>query len=435
MSGKTAKRMGIEILILFAFVGLCGSVFSLESKEIFVLGFVGLFLLPLADRYMVRAAKNEEKYRESVSYMEQFLCSYKRTSVVGTSLEDCRSLFESSSDMNTVLQSALHILKTGEEAGENILRAAFGVIGENYPSRRMKLMHEYVIKVEQMGGRIESWMDLLLREIQLWKERTLLYQKKKSMLRRESFLSILMSMGLCWLSNLLIPSMFRKQLVASAIYQISTMVTLILFMILAVLILANLTRTWLDCKREPKHFGEGKIESQYERIKKNKHSIGGYFAKKSIIPYIREEFPYWLLTVILFLQQDSLYQAVSQSSDHVHGFFKKEVQYFLEQLYEDPVSLHPYQEFFSEFFLPEIQTGMKMLYAFRQNGYEDTSRQIYFLIEQNNLIMDQVERQRLEDQLGVMGILRQIPMGIATAKVILDVVFIFILSFGRYFVV
>ena len=107
------------------------------------------------------------------------------------------------------------------------------------------------------------------------------------------------------------------------------------------------------------------------------------------------------------------------------------VDHLLDAIYQQPASLEPYMEFFKDLDLPELQTGMKMLYAVNNNGYQDTSRQMQFLVEQSHVIMDRSENHYLRMKLAGVRMLRQIPMMFAGMKVVVDILIFFVILAGR----
>jgi hypothetical protein len=429
------KKIMLGAVFLESIVIFASRLFCLNTMEMIVSAGTGLLLLPVVYRYGKRSKKNEEDYWDVVAYMEQFLCSYKRTSMIGAALQDCQSIYPDGSDMKKIVGQALSILQTGEGVRESIQGAALGKIQQNYPSRRMRMIHQYILRADQMGGDVSDAVDILLRNMQRWKERTALYQEKKKTLQRECYFSMLMSVGLCWLSCLLVPWNLRSILVHSAYYQVSSTAVIILFLFLIPVLSACLTGKWLDSAEPMTEKRKKQMEKNYASGKEKKGKLSFCFAKKVGQEEIRREFPYWIMSVTLFLQQDNVFQAVQTSKEYVSIFFRKEVEQFLVNLYENPSSLEPYRQFFEEYGLEEVKSGMKWLYSFQNNGYEQTSRQIYFLLQQNDLVMDQAERKRLEDKQAVLSFLRQIPMAAAGVKIVLDLLVFLMMTMGKYFAV
>ncbi len=416
--------LGMLELLLYAVSGG-------HPVSMLAMGGAGLLLLPVANRCIQRIHKAETEFFEMTSYMEQLLCSYKRWGILPPALEDCIALYPEKSRMGCALRRSLYILKTGEGVrDDNITERALSEIQQMYPSRRLQLMHEFLCGAEKMGGDREESLDILLCDLQMWKRRIHLYQKKKQFIRRENLLAVVLAFVLCGLSTFLIPRNMRNMLKNSAVFQISTTVVTILLLLTTTVLMYHLTGTWLDIWRTPSDKDQKREKRNYHLVKSNRGGISGYLAKRVCQKEVEREFSYWLLSVTLYLQGESVYQAAGLAQKQAKGIFAEETAALREAIYENPVSLQPYLSFFAELNMPEIQTGMKLLYAFGSNNYQDISRQIRFLVEQNNIVMDQYERRHLEEQIAGMGLLRQIPMVLACVKVILDMVILLLLTMG-----
>lgn len=432
----TVRRILVEIILFtIPMAGVC-VLFRLEFLGgLFVWG-TGLALLPVLDTCLRRSKRAQEEYFEITTYMEQLLCSYKRLGSVRLALEDCRILFVENSKMGMLLRQALYTLKTGEGvSGKEILSGAFCHINEQYSSRRLRLLHEFLCNVEKMGGDTAEALDILLNDLQMWKRRTRLYQKKKQFIRIESGVATVLAGVMCYVSQWLIPSDLLKGLTQSRMYQISTAIVLAGLLCAEVIILHKLTGSWLDEREILKDKEERRQKTEYLLLKRQKagvKSLSAHMAKKICQREVEKEFPYWLLSVTLYLQQESVFHAVKQSLEQTRGVFREEVRLFLDRLYEEPASLLPYTEFFCQLQLPEIQTGMKILYSVNTNGYQETRKQVRFLVEQNNIVMDKCERNRFENQTAGMGLLKQIPMILACVKVVLDMSTLLMMTMGQY---
>lgn len=401
------KRICLEIIGFTIITAGIYYLFQMNRTGIAVVWGTGAVLMPVFDFSLRRSERARTEYYEMTAYMEQMLCSYKRLGNVRLALEDCITLFTEDSRMGKALRQALHTLKTGEGVeGKEIVRGAFRYIDKQYSSRRMSLLHEFLCSVEKVGGDTAEALDILLSDLQMWRRRTTIYQKRKQFIRAESSLAIILAGAMCYISRLLIPYDFLPNLTASLFYQISTAFVLSGLICVGIIIFYKLTGSWLDV-REVKT---------------------GKLCRKEV----EKEFPYWLLAVTLYLQHDSVFHAVKRSLEQTQGMFRAEVQHFLGRMYEEPSSLLPYTEFFNRFHLPEIQTGMKILYSVNTNGYQETRKQVRFLVEQNNMVMDKCECNRFENQLAGMGLLKQIPMLLACVKVVFDMVTFMMMTMGNY---
>ena len=254
----------------------------------------------------------KEDYYEVTVYMEQFLCSYKRLGHVRMAWEDCCNLFEEKSNIYQAIQRAIYIMETGGNGqGKTILSGAFCEIESIYKSRRLEMMHRYIAQIEKTGGEVITAIDMMLGDLQSWKQRTAVYQKKKSFLRKEFFLADVFALLMCCATHMILPCNIVHRVENMTVYQVSTTVVLVSLPLFVLFVYNNCAKSWLD----------------------SSHRFGDT---------LEEEFPYWLWSVSLYLQQDSVYHALQQSCHGLRGELAEEVRRLLENIYEQPNSLIPY---------------------------------------------------------------------------------------------
>lgn len=388
------------------------SIFMLFFYVCFIVGFhlhwlYAVILLILSQAYALFYYKISRKgecakadYYEVTAYMEQFLCSYKRLDHVRMAWEDCCNLFEERSNIYQAIQRAIHIMETGENGqGKTILLSAFREIEHIYNSRRLEMMHRYIAQIEKTGGEVITAIDMMLGDLQSWKQRIVVYQKKKSFLRKEFFLAAVFALLMCYATHMILPYNMVHKIESIAVYQVSTTVVLVLLPLFVLFVYNNCAKSWLDSSHR---FGDA----------------------------VEEEFPYWLWSVSLYLQQDSVYHALQQSCHGLKGELREEVCRLLDNIYEEPNSLIPYVEFFRNRDLPELHSGMKLLYSFCSSGNPDMQKQVYFLVEQNQRVIEQKELNRQQIALSAFQLVKQIPVLIAGGKIVLDAV-VFVLQMAK----
>ncbi len=399
------------------------------------LGVIALFAVPRMNYYRRKSREEEQVYHQVTTYMEQLLCSYKRTGQILPSLQDCVSIFQDD-DMKQTILKTIHVMRTGEGVEDgDITKSAFEIMERAYPSRRMKMIHSFICQAEATGGEREDALDILLEEIQLWRQRTQLYQKKKSFIRIDTMIAVGLSALMCYISKLLTPSELGIRLPETMLYQIATSVVLGAFVGTIVLVWKKLTGSWLDSDEMVTEKQEQSMDKQYDILKghiETKSRIKHNLALRICRREVEKIYPYWLLSVTLQMQTESVYSAIEKSCHSIAGIFKREVGVLLEEIYQEPSALQPYLNFFQELSIPEVQTGMKILYSVCQNGYEDSRRQLDFLISNNNQCMDRSQSHHYENQVAGLSMLKHMPMMIACVKLLADLVNLLALTMGMF---
>lgn len=423
------KRIAVLVLVMAANTGIA-ALFRLSWPGWVVLCLMSSGMIPLFERSRKRMKEDQKEYEEVTLYMEQVLCSYRRLHHLRSAWEDCLLLYESDSPMGKSIAAALNCLKTGENAADNkIVWSACCQIHKNYKSERLRLLHDFLCRADRTGGDTEAAIDILLGDLQLWKRRTSLFQARKKIMKTEGVTAVLLSLAMCFFSCLIVPSDLERQLIHSVWYQVSTVIVISLLMIVWMWIMHKLSGGRLDDVRP---YSESEQKKQYAILKSGSRGLKWHMAKKFCSRETEREFSYWLLSVTLYLQQGSVYQALIESLGQIRGLFREEVALLIQKIYDNPVSLVPYIDFFKELEMEEVQSGMKLLYAAGNNEYRDISRQIHVLVEQNKLVMDKFEQNRQDIQTAGMGVWKQIPLLLAAVKVIVDMAVLLLFTMERY---
>lgn len=401
----------------------------------FVLGIFLYITILFVSHYWQRARLEAAEYYDATAYLEQLLCSYKRFGQLKQALEDCCSVFSENGKMGNRLKQALHILKTGEDVmDKNIARTALKQIESGYKSRRMETIHDFLCEAEQTGGNREDAIEILIQDLQMWKQRTALYQKQKGYLRTETAVAIVLAIVMCYVSRFLTPDELGIDLTETMLYQFTTCMVFFAFFLSLILVWKKLTGSWIDCYEQD----DKKILDRKKRLycilkgELKANCLQKHLAQKICRREVEVEYPYWLLNMSLKLQTESVYNAAKQSIQGRCGILADEVRNLIQNIYQEPMALRPYTEFFKELRLPEVQSGMKILYSITQNGFDESGRQINFLIAQNNQLIDRAEKKKYENQTAGLGLLKHLPMMLACVKLLADLVNLLMLTMGAF---
>lgn len=413
---------------------------------VWVYGLGMVYIVPLFVASCVAAARirlyrradweYEAAYLQVTTYLEQLLCSYRRLGHAGKALEDCRTLFREDCPMGKAICQAMHILFTGEGVLDgDILDAAFASVERCYDSRRMRIIHRFICNSENTGAESGRSADILLEDLELWKNRTKIYQNRKRFIKIECGIATGLSLLLCYVSRLLTPKELGFDISESLIYQISTVGVFLLFLLILVKICKRLSGSWLDGSglqnREQRKHREKLYRVLRGEVGKSSF-LTKHMAKKLLTRYVREEFPYWLLLVTLYLQSESSYQALRYSLRETEGVFRLELERLITEIYDSPRSLEPYLGFFSCLEIPEVQSGMKILYSVHANGFEESGKQLDFLVAQNNRLMDKNESYHHSNLMAGMSLLKQLPMIVSCLKLLVDLVNLLAVTMGSF---
>lgn len=441
MKGKENALVYVMLALLLFFLVRA---FGLNGYCFLFLGAGGIWTIGKIQKYRKTEQMYETTYRQVTTYLEQLLCSYRRLGHAGKALGDCQMLFPADSSMGQAIERAKHILLTGDGVLDgNLLQAAFLEMEKAFDSRRMRIIHKFICNGEKTGAESGHSADILLEDLEMWKNRTRLYQSRKHFVKMECTIATVLAVMLCYVSRLLTPEELGFDITKGIFYPVSTTAAFLLMQLLLVTIYKKLSSDWLDhtwqqTEQKKKHkkrkneIGERQVRL-YRLLQKGAGSfLSRHMAKKILSRYVKAEFPYWLLLVTLYLQSESCYQALKYSMEEAEGVFRMELEKLVEAIYDSPRSLEPYLDFFSVLALPEVQSGMKILYSIQSNGYEDSKKQMDYLVAQNNRLMDKYESYVFTGKMAGMAMLKQLPMMVSCGKLLLDLVHLLAMTMGTF---
>lgn len=478
-----SKFILTAILILISEC-LIVKLFGLSLMGLSVILFVTILLSPSFVRVYYKQKKEEKRFSDLTDYMEQMISSYRENGNIARALKDCEDTFEVGSTMKKLLQKAIHVRVTGEGVEDiSITRESLRVIEKEFPSRRLKLLHDFLTKAEETGGNHTTTLNVLLEDLQAWRGRTAVYQRKRQKIKMECLISTLLATIFSSLPNMLLKfSGLDINVSEETLYQVSATVALVFFLLIANRIMKKSSNTWLDEKDNNKKH-EKVMETRYHFIvnyTKEKAIrdaifplvigflvttisivlglvIGGGFRvfcialgcsiftfflyqmiqrKKIFIKKVKksveQEFPYWLLSVTLLLQTESVFQAIMISKEESTGVLRKELEHLAEGIYHNPTSLVPYKEFFQDFEMVSIKQAMRILYSIQNTGVSGMEQTLYNLTKQNNELMDVSEKITFENRLAGMSAMRFLPQLVACMHMLLNLGLTMLLVFGMF---
>lgn len=461
------KIVAVYLVTALIALGL-GIAYQMKPLWIILLAVGFILMMPLLVRSFFLNKYEEKRYYEVTTYIEQMLYSFRKNSKIINSLRDALAVFPEKTKMHETIVKALHYSQSSNLEGnfyENILR----IIEEEYPCRRIRSLHRYMIKVEGVGGNHTAGIDALLKDRRLWVERRDAYKKDSKTVLTDIFVAIAFSVILACVIVRLMETPIVS-IPSSLLYQISTLLFLLscaftICMAVKSTILrlndgeneANSRKTldkikWLrtfDAKKEfkssfitacifallcipgiflsnPLFFivgGSGFAYSLFLKTPLKKRR-----ATKRVCREIEKMYPDWLLELALLLQVDNLHRAIEKTIDTAPLILKPDLMQLDNDILANPTGIEPFTSFFDFLPLPNVHSSMLLLYSITEFGKEESNHQILELIERNSLMMDKAEKYRNEDRLSITFILKFIPMGLSSIKLMCDLV-IMLLSY------
>ena len=422
------KHLLMYAAVIFTML-LLGHFFQMNLPCQVILCSLGCISLPFFIRNTMKNKYEQKRFSDINIYMEQFLYSFQKTQKVLSALEDTLVLFEKGRMYRTLEHAIYHIQHTYLEA--DVEATALKMIEEKYPGDGIHMLHQFVLSAEKLGGDCDKSIALLLDYRRMWADRVyeLLQEQKKS--RREVILSILTSLLLCSVIYF-IGYKLNLNLGKNPFTSIVTMIVLVLDLYIFYQADKKLSVTPLKkYQQNDKEMQE--LWDRYDKYNSKNlfHVIGKKIAAKNLIHNIEKEFPRWLMEISLLLQTENVSVAILKSYKYAPAVIKPALEKMIGEMKMHPEAIQPYLDFLSEFTLPEIRSSMKMLYSISSGYGGDATIQISDIIRRNQLMMDKSQRIANEDSLSGMYVLFLAPQLTGGAKLIMDLILLFVVYLGH----
>lgn len=468
---REVKQIGGEItyssvisIILIAFVA--GFILSslLKLKLPYLLGILAFFIMCLPYIIILRVRSDYEKARfnDIIEYMEQLIYSFHKSGKINESLTDVYKVSEG--HIKECIEKMLEIIN-GKKLVSDVYREAFTSMQKEYDCSRLSVLHNFLIECEEQGGEHASALNIILEDIRGWSERTQTYQLERKRYRNNVVLSIFLAFLTCGVMVNLIPSEYSALMIANPVYHIATFFCVIFSIIVYIIVQRKTSKSYLDFEMQGDSSSYAINRRKFlENYDKKNHFIPmviksvifiallttewflnlGLIAivptavvallvmihdglrKNSAVKVVQKElymqFPQWIRVLSLCLQTDNVHRAIQKSYESCPDIMKPDLEQFIKDLSDDPITVKPYDRFLSQFNVPTLRLSINYLHSASQFGLGDSLAQLDYLIKQNTQLTIDEERIRNANALAGIGLYVYAPMLIAVIKLMVDMV-------------
>lgn len=452
------------LLVLF---GVCFLKLLLKINWMITVGLSVFFfgMVPIHQKKARRSRLQKQRFEDVCLYMDCLLYAFQKSGKIDAALADVAATLKAGSLKTVVLEAYDYLLLTFDET--KVMEEALRRIEKEYPCKRLRDIHDFLLHVEYYGGEVDRPIQLLLEDKARWESRTKEAMEERKKMWIDIVLSVMVSVAICGVIMYL--PVMNVDISANPLTQILTVVVLLLDEIILLKGQKYLEEDWLsvDQVKEESYY-EKKMEEyqKYDEKKEkrkswilsgflaglcvflwlktnewvgmiglamvlfcaNQYKIGRNLAKKTIVKGIQCAFPVWLMDLVLLLQSENVQVALEKSKMQVPGIFRMQLEDLLGELEINPESSEPYHHFLQEFDLPEIKATMSMLYALSIGSHARSQTQIEQLIDRNQKMLDQAQQIRMKDKNSGMYLLFLAPVLTASLKLVTDMA-VFMLTF------
>ena len=468
MEKSKRKYKKTSCYLIYSVLGIStGILFRLSFPFLVLMMVVGFLFLPKLMRNAEKSRYHQKRFEDINSYMEQLLYSFRKSKRILASLQDIKIQFKNKPMEKLIEQAEQHILNTYDSEGDTEFEA-LSMIEQEYPCVKLKTIHRFLLKVENLGGSFDKTIDLLLEDRSLWEQRqNHLYQEKK---RKRNLVtaSIVMSILLCIVFVRILPA--DMDISKNIFVQSATVIMWFLDILVYAKVDEKISKDWLD---------SGELSSPEETVKRYKkvtefdkkkelkkscryaffltviavicgcfhymravwiaaagipfmlfqHKVDYHLAKKKVIEEIQREFPRWLMEMSLLLQSDSVQVSLFKSFEHAPEVLKPELEKMYAKLQKNPTAIEPYLEFMADFEIKGVSSAMKMLYSLSAGTGGNSENQITDILRRNQVMLDDAQKAVDRQSVASMYFLFGAPVVIGGAKLMLDMVVFFFCVF------
>lgn len=439
---KVLSQIGIVLLMMVA-----GTFYyQLNVISTLVVILVVLLFSTIIVRFNYQFRYHIEIFNEASAYMENLIYAFLKKPKIREALLDTAMSVTDTRIEKKIIEAIDFI---DNSTSTNLYEDAFAIIEEEFGCPKMKQIHEYLIKVEEEGGEYEESLFVLLENLQEWIRITNNFQAEKQKIKSNMIMSIGFAGALAGIINTRLPEQFS--VAHYAVYQISTVIFLILLFLSYLLVQWRLTGSLIKEKgeRKDKQIVRDYLALKNYDMKKERtrayimsgivivlavvvalsfgkiyggllvfaaiFNLGSPGRKKKHIKQrlekdIRKAFPGYLMGIALSLQTETVQTAIEKSLDDAPTILKPAVKKLIDDLNENPSAYEPYDNFLGDFNVPEIRSGMKTFYAINNLADTEATKQINSLIHRNNQANIKAEEMKVEEDIKTKSFMIMIPM-------------------------
>ena len=101
------------------------------------------------------------------------------------------------------------------------------------------------------------------------------------------------------------------------------------------------------------------------------------------------------------------------------------LQQFLDEVYQNPLSIRPFNDFLNSFNIEGVKSSMKVLYSLQSLNKEEMQKQTHYLIIRNQEMLDKSESIKNNDSISHLKLMGFVPVAIFIAQMLISMGLLF----------
>ncbi len=445
---------------LYIIIMICSCLyFQLPIISYFILAAIIIVVVPVIIVLQFSYIYQSHRFEVVVGYVEQMMFSFKMTPKIYDCFKVVLPLLDA--QIRPTIQKALAIIEEDSEGSGYI--KAFEEIEKEYNCSRIESLHAFMLAVEEHGGDYQEALDVLLQDIQSYIKSVYLFQVELKTMKSKIILSMGLSILIAGTMVMMVPSDLFS-ITRDSLYIYATTLFFVLLFVSFAYIQTRFCADWLQLDQIDDDKSIQKIKDKYYKVHQKSNTltyiacivplfiflIGMLFqnsmmlvlaigvltwilSKRRISKKITDAqmkkniiiaFPIWLRNMSLALQSMVVPVALQDSCTNAPYILQEPLEDLVFQIHKYPTSVKPYSQFLEEFNIREVANIMKLLYTINSLHKEERHVHIQSLISRNQELLMKSMQLKNENRLTRIGFLIVVPMLLATAKLLVDLMLI-----------
>lgn len=465
--GYKMETKNFVIYNILAVLAVLGAAYTLKLKIVYLIivmiEVIACIPLFVHDKYKRQYYADE--FEDASKYVENVLYAFNKTGKIKEALSETIKIFPEG-HMHDCIERALQSIGNGEFYDinrKNLYVTALEYIEEEFPAKRILNAHRLMTTTEMDGGEYKATVRILMDDRRVWTESTKGMMTEKARKFGDLVISAVTSGVICMATSIVYKTLPTEMNITTAsLAQIGSLFLLMALVLIVKYGSSKWTTDWV--KIDALNIDENALEDyeyilNFDEAAERKKSIilatpfiGGavllylmhvtwYYAAfigaigvlclalpkllyrayyKSVVRNIKVSFPAWLLQLSNLLQENNVVNSLQKSKETAPMLLIPEIDDLLTRISETPGDVRTYTAFFGFFNIPEVRSAMQVLFAIAESGSEDVQEQMQTLVDTNCYMQQQAESITAEQVILSMKNLFQIPMLIASAKLLAD---------------
>ena len=458
-------------LISLIFVGIIGGVswfVHLNLILIICLFVLIMGLVPFIIRSQFAQLYQVKRFEMITGYLDNVLPVFKKVPIITSAWAEILDLLEG--EMQEAVQEAYDLVMNNTD-DPDVLQTAFAIIESHFPNSRIHSVHQLMYSIETKNTqRYHAAVDNIWTDVQGWVSRITAFQNDLKKRKADLLLLSLLTIGMsCIFTTMYNSNDVFKDFDKNILYQGSTFLFMGILIIVMFIFQVKLNGKWLlddktisMDKRALKSFEYITCGKHDASIRKQDKIIAVVTALLGIVLYVftrstpvavlmvfaafmmysqnkrtyknhvnnvkkfvKLEFPSWLQGVAINLQNLTVVNSIEASKDTSTTIMCHYLNILLNDIYNNPNSIVPFNDFLKDFNLSEVRTSMKSLFSAQFIAKDDVERQTNDIIIRNQDLLAKAEKTRSESQVGNLKLLGFVPVVLLVAQMIINMIIMF----------